>query len=151
MGVAKPPQASPNLPEAFPSIPQASPKHSQAFPKPPQASQASPEMPSVDRTSLPCVWLEAPHKQTYDQGGPQRFKLPQAYPSLPEAFPTIPQATPSLPEVCACVCVCVGVCVCVCVCVCVLPYLGLSGPLWASDSQPARLKPLFKPYYIKLF
>ena len=29
----------------------------------------------MDRTSLPCVWLEAPHKQTYDQGGPPKISV----------------------------------------------------------------------------
>ena len=95
------------------------------------------------------------------------LKPPQASRSIPQAFPkpspslpqpprSIPKQSPSPPKhshkqncdmECVRVCVCVGVCVCVCVCVCVLPSLGLSGPLWASASQPARLKPLVKTYY----
>ena len=30
-------------------------------------AQRGPERRSVDRTSLSCAWLEAPHKQIYDQ------------------------------------------------------------------------------------
>ena len=76
-------------------------------------------------------------------------KPPQDSPSLPEAIPSTSEASPSLPEAfpqaelrpgvraCVCVWVCACVRVCVCVCVCVLPSVGLSGPLWASASQPA--------------
>jgi len=32
-------------------------------------TQRSPERRGVDRTSLSCAWLEAPHKQIYNQGG----------------------------------------------------------------------------------
>ena len=35
----------------------------------PREAQRGPERRSVDRTSLSCAWLEAPHKQIYDQGG----------------------------------------------------------------------------------
>ena len=40
----------------------------------PREAQRGPERRSVDRTSLSCAWLEAPHKKIYDQGGsPQIF------------------------------------------------------------------------------
>ena len=29
----------------------------------------------MDRTSLSCAWLEAPHKQNYDQGGSPQAEL----------------------------------------------------------------------------
>ena len=35
----------------------------------PREAQRSTEKRSVDRTSLSCAWLGAPHKQIYDQGG----------------------------------------------------------------------------------
>ena len=35
----------------------------------PREAQRGPERRSVDRTSLSCAWLEAPHKQIYNQGG----------------------------------------------------------------------------------
>ena len=40
----------------------------------PREAQRGPERRSMDRTSLSCAWLEAPHKQIYNQGGsPQIF------------------------------------------------------------------------------
>ena len=41
----------------------------------PREAQRGPERRSGDRTSLPCVWLEAPHKQTYHHGGPPKISL----------------------------------------------------------------------------
>ena len=41
----------------------------------PREAQRAPERRNGERTSLPCVWLEAPHKQTYDQGGPPKISL----------------------------------------------------------------------------
>ena len=38
-------------------------------PRKAREAQRGPERRSVDRTSLSCAWLEAPHKQIYDQGG----------------------------------------------------------------------------------
>ena len=49
---------------------------------------------SVDRTSLLCAWLEAFHKQIYDQGG-----SPQVLNRNPLQTQGLPQ-----PELCTCVC-----------------------------------------------
>ena len=106
---------------SIPKPPQSIPKHSPSLPKPPRSiPKHSPSLPKHPKLPQRC-----------------RASIEQASPSLPEAFP---KHSPSDPQafaqaelrhgVCACVCVC-G---CVRVCVCVLPYLGLSGPLWASDS-----------------
>ena len=45
-------------------------------------AQRGPERRSVDRTSLSCAWLEAPHKQIYDQGGSPLLRSPGDLASL---------------------------------------------------------------------
>ena len=41
----------------------------------PREAQRGPERRNVDRTSLSCAWLEAPHKQIYKQGGSPHISL----------------------------------------------------------------------------
>ena len=41
----------------------------------PREAQRGPERRSVDRTSLSCAWLEAPHKQIYNQGGSPQISM----------------------------------------------------------------------------
>ena len=41
----------------------------------PSESQRGPERRSMYRTSLSCAWLEAPHKQIYDQGGSPQISI----------------------------------------------------------------------------
>ncbi len=44
-------------------------------PERPREAQRGTEKRSVERTSLSCAWLGAPHKQIYDQGGSPRAEL----------------------------------------------------------------------------
>ena len=41
----------------------------------PREAQIGPERRSLDRTSLSCAWLEAPHQQIYDHGGSPLISL----------------------------------------------------------------------------
>ena len=50
-------------------------------------AQRGPERRSVDRTSLSCAWLEAPHKQIYDQGGSPQISLDTYICVEPERMP----------------------------------------------------------------
>ena len=111
------PKHSPSLPKHPRSMHKAFSKPSQASPSLPKP-QASPERPSVDRTSLPKPPQASP-KHSPSLPKPPR-SIPKHSPSLPEAFPQAELR----PGVCACVCVCGCVRVCVCVCVCF--------PLWVS-------------------
>ncbi len=60
-------------------------------PRKAREAQRGPERRTVDRTSLSCAWLEAPHKQIYDQGSSPQISVcnPRGSPrGLPLEFQT---------------------------------------------------------------